>query len=162
MNLRLFAVAVVFAGLSPLYSGQTTATQSQGALPTETDKKLDLDLWEAIRDSANPDLYEDYLRRFPQGNFAAVARERLNKLRGGAASGAAAIRSPVPASATPVTGAPPDALSLLHKVQEAMGGAQRLAAIRNFRRTSRGQAKDGISARVSGVMTWCAPGAFLL
>jgi len=59
-------------------------SEAQGAstpaeLPKET-PTLDAQVWEAIRGSTNPADYEAYLRIFPKGPVADLARERLKAL----------------------------------------------------------------------------------
>ncbi len=41
---------------------------------------LELAFWEAIEESGNPAEFEAYLDRWPEGNFAALARIRINEL----------------------------------------------------------------------------------
>jgi hypothetical protein len=42
--------------------------------------EMDLDFWENIQNSDDPDEYEAYLEEFPDGKFASLARIRLKKL----------------------------------------------------------------------------------
>ncbi len=49
----------------------TVEVVSDGAGPS-----VDVLFWETIKDSDDPALYEEYLRQFPDGTFAAVARRR--------------------------------------------------------------------------------------
>jgi formylglycine-generating enzyme required for sulfatase activity len=44
---------------------------------------FELEFWNAIKDSSDPEEYEDYLRRYPNGNFAEIARRRAAGKRGG-------------------------------------------------------------------------------
>ncbi len=43
--------------------------------------RADLVYWESIRDSKNPAVFEDYLRRFPDGQFVVPAKSKLDELR---------------------------------------------------------------------------------
>jgi hypothetical protein len=43
--------------------------------------QADLVYWESIRDSKNPAVFEDYLRRFPDGQFVVPAKSKLDELR---------------------------------------------------------------------------------
>ena len=43
---------------------------------------VELAFWDAVKDSANPDMHEAYLERYPDGAFAALAKVRLTELRG--------------------------------------------------------------------------------
>ena len=42
--------------------------------------RTELELWERIAEAKDPALFEDYLRRYPSGNFAELAQLRLDKL----------------------------------------------------------------------------------
>ncbi len=54
------------------------ATGRPAPEPTVVDERaLDLALWNSIKDQGDPALLEDYLARFPDGAFAAVARRQL-------------------------------------------------------------------------------------
>jgi hypothetical protein len=52
-------------------------------------------------------------------------------------------------------------MELLRQVQQAMGGAQRLAQVRDFRMTEHAQAKGPLGGKGSGTVAWCSSGAFL-
>ena len=43
--------------------------------------QADLVYWESIHDSKNPAVFEDYLRRFPDGQFVVPAKSKLDELR---------------------------------------------------------------------------------
>ncbi len=63
---------------------------------------IELAYWESIKESRNPDDYQAYLRRFPNGQFAELARARA----GGSAAGmtptvVAAAKPPAPMTLTP-------------------------------------------------------------
>src|SRR5436190_5122160 len=59
--------------------------------------QAELALWDAIKDTKDPALFDDYLRKYPDGTFALVARTRLAELRG----------RPATDIPTPVRRAPP-------------------------------------------------------
>lgn len=62
----------------------------------------DRSYWESVRDSKNPVELEAYLKRFPQGTYADLARTRLANLKAAATTKAATHRSAaVPAGAGP-------------------------------------------------------------
>lgn len=48
---------------------------------------IELSLWETIRNSTDPEDFKEYLEKYPQGQFAGVARRRLAALTGGGAKG---------------------------------------------------------------------------
>ena len=55
------------------------ATQSAGT-STETRMALDLAFWQAIESSGDQGAFEEYLRQFPEGVFAGLAKLRLSRL----------------------------------------------------------------------------------
>ncbi|HLL77829.1 MAG TPA: SUMF1/EgtB/PvdO family nonheme iron enzyme [Pyrinomonadaceae bacterium] len=61
---------------------------------------FELEFWNAIKDSSDPEEYKDYLRRYPNGNFAEIARRRAAGGRGGnnTASAPPPAATPTPAS----------------------------------------------------------------
>jgi hypothetical protein len=66
----------------------------------------DLDTWERIKSSQNPDDWVAYLRQFPDGRFAEIAQVRLARLL--AASDVHAVAPPL-APMAPLAAAPPSA-----------------------------------------------------
>jgi formylglycine-generating enzyme required for sulfatase activity len=69
------------------------------ATPRPQDNATDLALWNAIKDTTDPRLFEDYLKKFPEGTFALVARIRLADL------GKPAASATTPAAPEPTPGA---------------------------------------------------------
>jgi uncharacterized caspase-like protein len=71
-------------------SGEATAgvAQSQPALPappartelTVTDSAVDHTFWTSIAASDDPELFREYLRRFPKGSYAVIAQAKLQTL----------------------------------------------------------------------------------
>jgi formylglycine-generating enzyme required for sulfatase activity len=59
------------------------AANSPTAAVTVDEKVLDLEFWNAVKDSNDPQEYKDYLDKFPNGQFAAIARRRAAGGRGG-------------------------------------------------------------------------------
>lgn len=59
---------------------------------------LELALWDAVKGSSDPKVYQDYLKKYPNGHFAAVATSRVAEIqkaaRAPAASAAPAIDVP--------------------------------------------------------------------
>jgi hypothetical protein len=63
--------------------------------------------WQSIKDSDDPDMFNEYLRQYPRGSFAGLARLKVKKLK---ATKVAVITPPVPAvpsAATPAVGVYP-------------------------------------------------------
>jgi formylglycine-generating enzyme required for sulfatase activity/regulation of enolase protein 1 (concanavalin A-like superfamily) len=49
--------------------------------PAERKRQAEQALWESIKDSQDPATFEDYLRRYPEGQFASPARQRYLDLK---------------------------------------------------------------------------------
>ena len=47
---------------------------------TAVDKSLELEFWQAIKNSNDADMFKEYLRQFPQGLYSGLAKLKLNKL----------------------------------------------------------------------------------
>jgi adenylate cyclase len=47
----------------------------------DADTVVELTFWESVRDSDNPDMYEAYLEKYPDGEFVPLAKVRLEELR---------------------------------------------------------------------------------
>jgi uncharacterized caspase-like protein len=56
--------------------------QAERARQEEAERlfRAEIELWERIAEAKDPALFEDYLRRYPSGNFAELAQLRLDKL----------------------------------------------------------------------------------
>lgn len=61
----------------------TTSQQAALAPPTlaPTEVAIELAFWQSIQNSRNSADFEDYLRRYPTGNFAGLARNRIAAMR---------------------------------------------------------------------------------
>ncbi len=51
--------------------------------PRRTDPSIEIVFWQSIADSTSPAPFEEYLRQFPNGRFAGLARIKLAALQGG-------------------------------------------------------------------------------
>jgi adenylate cyclase len=61
---------------------QTPPQTPQVVAPAvEADTAVELSFWESVRVSDNPDMYEAYLEKYPNGEFVPLARVRLEELR---------------------------------------------------------------------------------
>jgi adenylate cyclase len=61
---------------------QAPSEPSQVAVPAvDADTAVELTFWESVRDSDNPEMYEAYLERYPEGEFVPLAKVRLEELR---------------------------------------------------------------------------------
>jgi hypothetical protein len=95
------APAPVVAGLAPDATSQRSA---------DLHLEAQLSLWQSIKDSKKVVLFEDYLRRYPEGQFAAVAKDIIEELKLAPVRYTAAAnpeRTNVPPVAPPTLAAPP-------------------------------------------------------
>ena len=90
----VFAAAVIGLGLAP----PALATQIVQS-GSEAELKVEMVFWESIKDSTDAGDYQAYLETYPQGRFAALARARV-KRHGGAAATAEADKPATEAAAT--------------------------------------------------------------
>ncbi|NYH98265.1 formylglycine-generating enzyme family protein [Cupriavidus plantarum] len=87
--------AVVLApAVSPLASAHA------GILPKDSNEQYELSFWDSIKNSNYASDYEAYLKQYPNGRFAALAKARLERIR---------ATSPSPQSATSPPPSPPPA-----------------------------------------------------
>ena len=125
---------------------------------------LEVAFWNSIKDAKNPELFEAYLNRYPNGTFVDIARFNLNQLKF--------------AAAKPISGAPDERVpisdpGLLREVRDRLyelnfdpgspdaGGLK--AAIREFEAQSKlvqtGEATQGLLTRlreIDGLKPWGA------
>ncbi|HJV28653.1 MAG TPA: formylglycine-generating enzyme family protein [Aromatoleum sp.] len=74
-----------------------------GILPKDTAEQYELTFWDSVKDSEHVGDYEAYLKAYPNGRFATLARARIERLRAAAKQGETA---PAPAEkprSAPVT-----------------------------------------------------------
>ncbi|HEY0524769.1 MAG TPA: tol-pal system protein YbgF [Stellaceae bacterium] len=65
--------------------------------PDRPGELLELMLWDTVRNERDPAAFEEYLRQYPNGHFATVAKLRLAALRGDAAAETRAAADTPPA-----------------------------------------------------------------
>lgn len=68
---------------SPTPGAAATVTPPAAKAPLVNEDALDLAFWDSVKDSDDPAGFEAYLRRFPAGTFAALARQRIETLNAG-------------------------------------------------------------------------------
>ncbi|CAG9174825.1 Hercynine oxygenase [Cupriavidus laharis] len=93
-----------------------------GILPKNSDEQYELTFWESIKNSNYAGDYEAYLKQYPNGRFAALARARIERL---SAASAPAAKSPPPERAKPAQ--PPAAATPPAKPAPAPPAQQRSA-----------------------------------
>jgi formylglycine-generating enzyme required for sulfatase activity len=82
------------------------AVRTRGILPKDSNEQYELTFWESIKDSTYPSDYEAYLKAYPNGRFATLAKARIERLRASAAARPASPVAPV-APAKPVVASTP-------------------------------------------------------
>lgn len=80
---------------------------------------IELAFWQALQGSTNPAEYETYLRQFPNGRFAELARARIATLR-------QAQATPRPEPTPPAAAQPPAAANPIEQAQQALQALQQL------------------------------------
>ncbi|PLP96355.1 formylglycine-generating enzyme family protein [Cupriavidus pauculus] len=70
-----------------------------GILPKNSDEQYELSFWDSIKNSNYATDYEAYLKQYPNGRFAALAKSRLDRIKAGAPAQAAS--APATSSAPP-------------------------------------------------------------
>jgi hypothetical protein len=60
-------------------SGDTTSVPSGGSFVDPA--AIELSFWDTIKTSTNPDDFKAYLEKYPEGQFAALARNRINSVQ---------------------------------------------------------------------------------
>jgi adenylate cyclase len=54
--------------------------QDSAGMRDPQDREIELAFWESVRESANPDLIQAYLEKYPKGEFSTLAEIRLREL----------------------------------------------------------------------------------
>ncbi|MEM5370768.1 SUMF1/EgtB/PvdO family nonheme iron enzyme [Paraburkholderia azotifigens] len=84
------------------------ALNSRGILPKDSNEQYELTFWESIKDSNYASDYEAYLKAYPNGRFAALAKARIDRLKAaGQAAPPASHAAPAPAPSHPAAAAAP-------------------------------------------------------
>jgi uncharacterized caspase-like protein len=85
---------------------QPAAQPAAAAAPANT-IEAERAYWESAKDSTNPDIFQDYLNQFPNGIYAALARDKLARLAGASAVPASASAAAPASAAANVAAATP-------------------------------------------------------
>jgi uncharacterized caspase-like protein len=108
-------------------SGKGAAASAQAAGPSaDVTLQIEREFWISVRDSNRPDDIQAYLEKYPNGNFAPLAKNRLAALvrPGGAPAAAATPRDPDPEpSAAPARSAPQTVASEARSAPEVVSAA---------------------------------------
>ncbi|MBP0595192.1 SUMF1/EgtB/PvdO family nonheme iron enzyme [Paraburkholderia sp. LEh10] len=82
---------------------------SRGILPKDSNEQYELTFWESIKDSNYASDYEAYLKAYPNGRFATLAKARIERLKASASATPPATHAtpaPAPAPSRPAVTAP--------------------------------------------------------
>jgi formylglycine-generating enzyme required for sulfatase activity len=87
---------------------QVAVLQSRGIIPKDSNEQYELTFWDSIKDSNYASDYEAYLKAYPNGRFATLARARIERLKTAAPKQqpAAPQSAPAPAPAQQAQPAP--------------------------------------------------------
>jgi formylglycine-generating enzyme required for sulfatase activity len=90
-----------------LASATIVSMHSRGIMPKDSSEQYELTFWDSIKDSTYASDYEAYLKAYPNGRFAALAKARIERLQGAASAppGASKAQAAVTAPAHPVVAA---------------------------------------------------------
>ncbi|HEY3598244.1 MAG TPA: SUMF1/EgtB/PvdO family nonheme iron enzyme [Paraburkholderia sp.] len=94
-------------------SDTVIAPHSRGIMPKDSNEQYELTFWDSIKDSNYASDYEAYLKAYPNGRFATLARARIERLKAAApkpapdTSRAAPASTPPPQQQRPSAAAPP-------------------------------------------------------
>jgi formylglycine-generating enzyme required for sulfatase activity len=94
--------ALVFISVLSAWS----VTSVGGVLPKDSSEQYEITFWESIKDSNYAGDYEAYLKAYPNGRFAPLAKARLARLRATAAGSAPPAAKAPPQPAQPPVQAP--------------------------------------------------------
>jgi len=81
--------------------GWMAAPAAAGILPKNSDEQYELSFWDSIKNSNYPSDYEAYLKQYPNGRFAALAKARIERLRASASAPAAKPEAKVESKPAP-------------------------------------------------------------
>jgi hypothetical protein len=95
----LAASALPDAMAGPMSAPDAAPMLLAGILPKNSDEQYELTFWESIKNSNYAGDYEAYLKQYPNGRFASLAKARIERL---AAASAPAAKSAPPEHAKPV------------------------------------------------------------
>jgi formylglycine-generating enzyme required for sulfatase activity len=89
-------------------SASDDQVRTRGILPKDSNEQYELTFWESIKDSTYPSDYEAYLKAYPNGRFATLAKARIERLHAAASAKPAASAAPAPVAkaATPAPASP--------------------------------------------------------
>jgi len=81
--------------------------RTRGILPKDSAEQYELAFWDSIKDSEHASDYEAYLKVYPNGRFAALARARMERLRAAAPKTETPPKAPAAAPKAETPAKPP-------------------------------------------------------
>ncbi len=91
--------------------------RSRGIMPKDSSEQYELTFWDSIKNSNYASDYEAYLKAYPNGRFAALAKARIERLQ-------AAASAPAPGAAPPAPPASPKAQAAASQPAHAVAPSQ--------------------------------------
>jgi len=93
-----------------------------GILPKNSDEQYELSFWDSIKNSNYASDYEAYLKAYPNGRFAALAKARIERIRATSPTPAPAARPEPKADTRPPAAPPASAPSAAGQPRSRTGG----------------------------------------
>ncbi|MBI3370474.1 MAG: protein kinase [Betaproteobacteria bacterium] len=69
---------------APVSPGEATRTSQADSTGTVVSEEVELEFWKAIKDGNDPDDFELYVEKFPNGIYTSLAKRKIAKLKGAA------------------------------------------------------------------------------
>ena len=86
-TLKMRAITDAVEGAPAAVDGDATVMRTFAAPLASRTKATELEFWRSIKDGSDPADFELYVEQFPNGIYAALARRKIDKLRGQASGG---------------------------------------------------------------------------
>jgi len=77
-------------------SAEIVSMRSRGIMPKDSSEQYELTFWDSIKNSNYASDYEAYLKAYPNGRFAALAKARIERLQAAASAPAPGVAPPAP------------------------------------------------------------------
>jgi peptidoglycan hydrolase-like protein with peptidoglycan-binding domain len=123
---------------APAATGSVAAVATQAPAGNSAAQEVELEFWKSVRESNKPEELNAYLKRYPSGNFSALARARLASLQTEAATKPAAAAESV--FTTPGSRETEDKLSFDRKDRQEI--QKRLSTLGYFEGSANGYFRD--------------------
>jgi formylglycine-generating enzyme required for sulfatase activity len=101
LGLLLAPLSVAAALAGPVAPAHAAGYQLAGVLPKNSAEQFELAFWNSVKDSKQVGDYEAYLKAYPNGRFAPLARARIAQLRAATPAAGPQQAQPAPKPAEP-------------------------------------------------------------